>query len=119
MRCPVRSTGCPKASTDQAPAATCAAVSRASGLEAEKPAVAAGLVDAADEKALEEGWLNEADGFAPKRPIGGCPTGTPATAGPNDVERAVFKLFVADAPCAEFVGLEPIPNPLAAVASAV
>ena len=57
-----------------------------------------------------DGWLKAADGFAPKRPIGGCPTGTPATACPDDVARIEFKLFAVVASRAGRDVLEPTPK---------
>lgn len=66
-----------------------------------------------------DGWLKAADGFAPKRPIGGCPTGTPATACPDDVARIEFKLLAFVASRAGRDVVEPTPKPAAALGLAV
>lgn len=60
----------------------------------------------------EVGWLNAEEGFAPNRPIGGCPTGTPVTVCPGDANRVAFKLF---APRTAVDEVEPAPVPVDAL----
>ena len=66
-----------------------------------------------------DGRLKDGDGFTPKRPIGGCPTGKPTLGCPDEAGRVEFKLFEALPSRAGREAVEPVPNPLAVLGLAV